>query len=115
MRHLVVEVELAEPSIGKVKLDLLAQTAFRPDAIAVPDNKHPDHQFRIDRRAADVAVKGSQLLVQVGQHGGDEDVHSPYQVVLRNHIIEIELVEQLSLFPIPSTHHPRFLPTDPNQ
>src|SRR6185436_7926409 len=63
MRDLVVEIELAEPPIGKVQLDLLAQTTLMSDAVAVSDNQHPDHEFRIDRRAADVAVKGSQLMV----------------------------------------------------
>ena len=69
MRDLVVEIELAEPSVGKVQLDFLAQTALVSDAVAVSDDEHPDHQFGIDRRAADVAVKGLQLLVQIGQHG----------------------------------------------
>src|SRR5262249_33388822 len=93
MWHLVVEIELAEPPVGKVQLDLLAQTALVSNAVAVPDAEHPDHEFRINRRAADVAVKGSQLLVQVGQHAGHEDVHPSQQVILGNHIIELELIE----------------------
>lgn len=68
MRDPVVEIELAKPSVGKVQLDLLAQTALVSDAVAVPNDEHPDHQFRIDGRAANVAVKGLQLLMQVGEH-----------------------------------------------
>jgi hypothetical protein len=43
--------------------------------------------------------------VQGGERGGDEDVHPSQQEALRNHIIEIELIEQLSLVPL--------LPTSP--
>jgi hypothetical protein len=46
-----------------------------PDPVAVADNQHPDHQFRIDRRPANVAVKRLQLLVQVSERSSDEDVH----------------------------------------
>jgi hypothetical protein len=38
MRDPVVEIKLAEPSVGKVQLDLLAQTAFVSDAVAVSNN-----------------------------------------------------------------------------
>jgi hypothetical protein len=38
--------------------------------IPVANNKHRDHEFRIDRRAADLAEKGLQLLVEVGESGG---------------------------------------------
>src|SRR5215216_2082192 len=62
-----------------------------------------------DGRSADVAVKRPQLLVQVGERGSDEDIHPPQQVVLRNHIVEIELIEQLTLISVLSPHHPRFL------
>jgi hypothetical protein len=33
--HLVVEIEPAEPSIGQVQLDFLAQLPLKADAIAV--------------------------------------------------------------------------------
>jgi hypothetical protein len=54
------------------------------------------HPFepRGDGRAADVAVKGPQLLVQVGERPGDEDVHPSQQMVLRNHIVQVELIKQ---------------------
>src|SRR5215510_691461 len=67
MRDPVVEIELAKPSVGKVQLDLLAQTALLSDAVAVSNNEHPDHQLRVDGRAADVAVKGLQVLMRVGE------------------------------------------------
>jgi hypothetical protein len=68
IRDLVVEVEATEPAIGKVKLDLLAQAALGTDAVAVADDQHPDHEFRVDRGPADLAVEGLQPLANVGQY-----------------------------------------------
>jgi hypothetical protein len=45
-------------------MDLFAQPPLRADAKAVADDQHPDHQFRIDRRTADVAVERSQVSPQ---------------------------------------------------
>jgi hypothetical protein len=58
----VIELEAAEPTITEMKFDLLAQLPFKADAIAVPDNEHPDHQLRIDRGPPDAAVERRQLL-----------------------------------------------------
>ena len=41
VRNLVIKVETAEPPIGEVQLDLLAQPPFEADAIAVPHEQHP--------------------------------------------------------------------------
>ena len=46
--HFVFNPEAAKPAIGRVKPNLLAQTAFPADRIAITDNQHPDHQFRIE-------------------------------------------------------------------
>src|SRR6266508_4147384 len=60
----VVEIEPAEPPVGKVQFNLLAQPSFKADAVAVTDNQHPDHQLRIDRGTANVAIKWRQPLVK---------------------------------------------------
>jgi len=44
MRHLVVEIELTEPPVGKVQPDFLAPTAFVSDTVAVSDDQHPNHE-----------------------------------------------------------------------
>ena len=67
VRDLVIEVEPAEPAISQMQLDFLGQLALRAQAVAVPDNQHPDHQLRIYRRPADLAVIGLQPLVQIGR------------------------------------------------
>jgi hypothetical protein len=35
IRHFVVEIEAAEPAIGEMKFDILAQLALEPGAVAV--------------------------------------------------------------------------------
>ena len=105
MRNLVVEVELAEPPIRQMQLDFLAEPALRADAVAVADDEHPDHQLGIDRRTADVAVVGLQLLVQVGERHRHEHVDPAQQMVLGNAIFEPELVEQPALIPPLPPHH----------
>src|SRR6187455_3633346 len=60
--HRSIQVEPAEPAIGQVQLNLLAQPALGADTEAVADDQHPDHQLRIDRRAPRVAVERSEMM-----------------------------------------------------
>ena len=57
IRHLVVAIEPAELSVGEVQPHLLAQPPLKADAVAVTHNQHPDHELRIDRGPANVAVE----------------------------------------------------------
>jgi len=61
IKDLVIEFEAAEPAIGEMKLDLFAQLSFKADAIAVPDNEHPNHQLRVDRGPPDVAENAASF------------------------------------------------------
>jgi hypothetical protein len=107
VRNLVVEVELAEPPVGQMQLDFLTELALRADAIAVADDEHSDDQFGIDRRPADVAVVGLELLVQVGESHRHEHVHPSQQMVLGDAIFEPKLIEQTALIaPLPPHHRP---------
>ena len=56
--HCGLQAQPAEPAIGQVEMYLFTEPALRTDAEAVADDEHPDHQFGIDRRAADLAVEG---------------------------------------------------------
>ena len=64
----VAKIEAAEPAIGEVQFDLFAQLPLEADAVAVTDDEHPDHQLGVDRRAADLAVEGLQLLPKLSQN-----------------------------------------------
>jgi hypothetical protein len=57
IRDLVVEIEAAEPAIGEVQFEFLAQLALGTDPIAVADDEHSYHQLGIDRGPTDLAVE----------------------------------------------------------
>src|ERR1700730_6284880 len=48
VRHLAIEAEPAEPTVGEVQVHLLAQPPFGANAVA--NQQHPDEQFGINRR-----------------------------------------------------------------
>jgi len=89
--HPILQTQPAEPPIGQVYLHLLAQPALRADRIAVADQKHPDHQLGIDRRAAGVAVIGRQLGPKPAQI--ESRVDPPKQVISRNYIFQVKLIK----------------------
>ncbi len=99
----VLQPQPAEPAIGQVELDLLAQPPFRADRIAVADQQHPDHQLRIDRRTAHAAVVRDQLLTQPAQV--EYRVDLAQKVIGGNNFVQIELIEQAVLPPNRITHH----------
>ena len=63
--NFAIQSEPAEPAIGQIEMNLLAKPPFGPDAHAVADDQHPDHQFRIDRGPANLAVKRLQSLPEI--------------------------------------------------
>lgn len=48
-------------------MGLFAQPPFGADAIAVADDQHADHQFGINRRTPNWAVKIGEVMAQVTQ------------------------------------------------
>ena len=62
VRHCLFEAKPAESPVGEVEPDLVAQSPLGTDRVAVADQQHPDHQLRIYRRAADLAVERLELL-----------------------------------------------------
>src|SRR6266852_4065575 len=113
---LVFEIETAEPTIGKMQLDLLAQSALGADAVAVAHDEHPQHEFGIDRRPADLAVEGLQLLAKRGQDLRYNRIDPAQQVVGRNAVFQVEQVEQMALIArLPTHHRPTPSPTPQNR
>src|SRR6266404_2680114 len=105
IRNLVFEFETAEPAIAEMKSDLLAQPPLEADAIAVADDEHSDHQLRVDRGSADVAVERRQLLAKVSQHPRHDWVDAAQEMIRGNVFFEIEKIEQLALINRLTTHH----------
>jgi hypothetical protein len=52
IRHGIVQIETAEPPVSQIERHLLAQPPFGPDAVAIADDEHADHQLGIDRGTA---------------------------------------------------------------
>jgi hypothetical protein len=88
--NLVRQIEPTEPAIGQMKLDFLAKLSLGADAVAVADNEHPNHQFGIDRRSANVAVERRKFLAQVGQSPRHNRIDPAQQMVNGNVSFEIE-------------------------
>src|ERR1700722_17570492 len=101
--NVAVEPQPAEPAIGQIKMDLLLQPSLRANAEAVADDEHSDHQLRINRGPADVAVVGTQVCANLGQVDDPVDLA---QHMIAGHIPrEAEAVEQRLLHHPPLAHH----------
>jgi len=84
-------------------MHLLAQPPLRPDAHAITDNQHPDHQLGIDRGPSSLAVERPQMLADAGQI--DEPVNRTEQMICRNMSLQVEAVEQRFLRHRTLAHH----------
>jgi hypothetical protein len=72
-------------------MHLLAEAALGADGKAITHDQHPDHQLRIDRGAANVAVERLQLPPHLTQI--KEPFNPAKDVILRNVFIQTEIVE----------------------
>jgi hypothetical protein len=88
-----------------MKFDLLAQPPLEADAIAVANNEHSDHQLRVDRGPADVAVERRELLAKIDQHPRDDWIETAQEMTRWNVFFKVEKVEQLALIDHLTTHH----------
>jgi hypothetical protein len=52
---------------SEIEMDFIAQPPFRPDAHAVADNQHPQHQVGIDRGTPDHALERLQFCADALQ------------------------------------------------
>src|SRR5262249_19083059 len=89
----VVELEPTEPAISKMQLDFLAELALRGDTVAVGDHQHPDHQLRINRGPAHLAVEGFKLVTKIGQYLRYGRIDPAQKMVIRNSIFQVEQIE----------------------
>ena len=101
----VVEVEPAKPPKSQMQFDFLAQPPLKADAIAVAHDQHPDHKLWINRRPADLAVEGCQLLTKSSQQPCHHRIDPAQQMTSRNALFKVEQVEQMALIARLPTHH----------
>ena len=116
IRDSVLDTELAEPAIGEVHLHFTADQPLRADRKDIPHDQHPDHQFRIDRRATHGRIVRCKFAAKPGQIESSIDL--PHQMIFRNRVAKMKLVEQLTLVTLQTAHHgstsPRFASTQRN-
>src|SRR5262249_14932775 len=105
IRHRVVKIEPTEPPIRHVHFDFLAQPPLEADAVAIPDDQHSDHKLGINRRPANVAIEGCELLPKLNQYPRHDRIDPPQQIARRDAPFEVEQVKQLALIARLSTHH----------
>src|SRR5205823_6126914 len=106
----MLNAELAEPAIREVHLNFATDQPLRADREDISHDQHPDHQFRIDRRPTHGRIMRCKFAAEPGKIESSIDL--PYQMIFRDCVIELKLVEKLRLFALQPTHHglppPRF-------
>ena len=103
IRHSILDTELAEPAIGEVHLHFTADQSLRADRKDIPHDQHPDHQFRIDRRATHGRIMRCKFTAKPGQIESSVDL--PHQMIFGNRVAKMKLVEQLTLVTLQTAHH----------
>lgn len=92
IRHIAIQTQATKPAIGDVEIHFLAQPALGADAHAVSNDQHPDHQLRINRGAACLAVIGPQVLPDIRQI--HEPVDRAQEMIRRYMSLRAEALEQ---------------------
>src|SRR3984957_9510054 len=116
VRDGVFDAEFAEPAIGEVHLYLTTDQPLRADRKDIPHDQHPDHQLRIDRRATHGRIMRCKFTAKPGKIENSIDL--PHQMIFGDRVVEMKLVEQLTLVTLQTAHHgstsPRFASTQRN-
>src|SRR5262249_18694950 len=100
---LILDAQAAEPPVRQVDLNLTTEQPLRANAKNVADDEHPDHQQRVNRRAAERRVVRRKLTADPGQIKHTSD--PAHLVIVRYHLVEPELVEELFLLVLQPPHH----------
>jgi hypothetical protein len=102
--NLAVQTEPAEPAICQIEMNLLAEPPLGPDANAVADDQHSDHQLRVNRGPSNLTVKGLQSLMETLEV--EMPINAALYMIGRNVVVEAEIVKQLSRCRL-NAHHRR--------
>lgn len=63
----VFKVQPAKPTIRHVQMSFFAQPALGTNTVAVAHDQRANHQFRINRRTPNRAVKVGEVVAQIAQ------------------------------------------------
>src|SRR5271154_5339029 len=116
VRDGVLDTELAEPAIGEVHLYFTADQPLRAERKDIPHDQHPDHKFRINRRATHGRIMRCKFTTKPGKI--ERSIDLPHQMIFGDRVAKMKLVEQLTLVTLQTAHHrstsPRFASTQRN-
>ena len=101
--HRIGQIEPAKPPIRQIDMDLFAEPPLGPDAHAIAQQQHTDHQLGIGRRAAARAVERRQQRPHMRQI--EEPVDTAHRVIQRHEPFDLELLKQRALRDLPWPHH----------
>jgi hypothetical protein len=110
--HSPIESEAVEPAIGEVEMHFVAQPSFRTDAHHITHDQHPQHQLRINRGSACVAIKRLQPFADIAKI--NEPINRPQHVIERNMPLKTKALKQRFLRTYLFTHH-RANPPQPSE
>ena len=89
IRDSVLDTELAEPAIGEVHLHFTADQPLRADRKDISYGQHPDHQFRIDRRAPHGRIMRCKFATKPRKIESNVDL--PHQMIFGDRVAQTKL------------------------
>src|SRR3977135_4414702 len=95
VRDSIFDAELAEPTIGQVHLHFSTDQPLRANCKDIPNDQHPDHQFRINRRTTHRRIVRCKFTTKPGQI--ESSVALPHQMIFGNCVAKMKLVESWNL------------------
>ena len=104
VRDNVLNSQLAKPTVNKVQMHLITKLTFGSDAKAITNNQHAAHQLRINQ-SMDGPYESKTASGIRGDHQSLETYQFYGAVVLRNHLLQGELVKQLRRSAFKLSHH----------
>jgi len=95
IRDLAFQTQPADPPVGQVEMDFLAQPPFRVDAVAIANDEDADWHIRVGRGPAGVAIASGQVTAQLAQIR--QGINLAEKLVLGYVIFQAKIVKQCIL------------------
>ena len=103
LRYRVLDPQPTKPAIRQVQMHFFAKAALRTDPKTITNYQHADHQLRIDRWSAGMAIKRGEISAQIRQV--EKLINAAKQMIGWNVVVKVERVEQTVLIAAVVSHH----------
>ncbi len=103
IRHLVIQRQSAEPSIGEVVMDVFAELSVRSNVVEVSHQQHPEKDLRIDRRSSNSRriARGRQFP---NERRLQNPIDLPQQVILLDERLQVDCDHRTRIEDMQSLH-----------